>query len=249
MIYLKTISQIDKLRQSCKIVAYVLKELYDNIKPGITTKFLNDLAEDLCYQKGGTPGFKGYKGFPFSICASINEVVVHGFPNNVALKDNDLVSIDFGVLYKGWYGDSAFTKGVGKINKDVERLLKVGEECLYKGIEKAIPYNKVGDISHAVQKHAEINGYNVVRDFVGHGIGKNLHEAPNVPNYGNPNKGPLFEPGATIAIEPMVVQGSYKTTTLNDGWQVITQDKKLSVHFEHTVAILPEGTEILTNRN
>jgi methionyl aminopeptidase len=249
MIILKTLPQIDGIRKSCKIVAYVLKEIESTIKPGITTNFLNTMAEDLCYQRGAIPGFKGYRGFPFSICASKNNTVVHGFPDDVLLKNGDILSIDFGVLYKGWYGDSAFTKGVGKIDKKTQRLVDTGKECLYKGINAVQAYCKVGDISHAVQQHAEHSGYNVVRDFVGHGIGKNLHEEPQIPNFGKQHTGIILKPGSVIAIEPMITAGTYKTITLSDGWTTVTQDSKLAVHFEHTIAITSSGIEILTNRD
>lgn len=249
MIILKSLQQIDGIRKSCKIVAYVLKELKSAIRPGVTTIFLNDMAEDLCFQKGAVPGFKGYRGFPFSICASKNEKIVHGFPDDVPLKDGDVLSIDFGVLYKGWYGDSAFTKGVGKVSKKTQKLIDVGRECLYKGIDAAKPYSRVGDISNAIQTHAEKNGYGVVREFVGHGIGKNLHEEPQIPNFGKSDSGLLLKPGSVIAIEPMINMGTYKTTTLKDGWTVSTQDSKISVHFEHTISITSKGIEILTDRN
>lgn len=249
MIILKTSPQIDGIRKSCRIVAYVLKKIELAIKPGITTNFLNTMAEDLCYQKGAIPGFKGYRGFPFSICASKNNIIVHGFPDDIPLKNGDILSVDFGVLYKGWYGDSAFTKGVGKVTKKTQRLLDIGKECLYKGIEVAQSYCKVGDISYAIQQHAEHSGYNVVRDFVGHGIGKNLHEEPQIPNFGKQNTGVILKPGSVIAIEPMVNMGTYKTIVLEDGWTVVTQDSELSVHFEHTISITDGNVEILTDRS
>jgi methionyl aminopeptidase len=249
MILLKTSQQIDGIRKSCRIVAYVLKELKDAIKPGITTNFLNIMAEELSFQRGAIPGFKNYRGFPFSICASKNEKVVHGFPDNIPLKDGDVLSIDFGILYKGWYGDSAFTKAVGKISKETIKMIDIGRECLYVGISAAKPYCRVGDISNAIQQHAEKNGYGVVRDFVGHGIGKNLHEEPQVPNFGKQHYGTILKPGAVIAIEPMITMGTYKTITLEDGWTVATQDSKLAVHFEHTISITNDGVEILTDRN
>lgn len=249
MIILKTPSQIDGIRKSCKIVAYVLKELYEAIKPGITTKYLNQMAEELCLERGGTPGFKGYRGFPYSICSSRNEEIVHGFPSDSPLVDGEILSVDFGVLYKGWYGDSAFTKAVGNVDKDVKRLLKTGQECLDLGIKAARPYARIGDISHAVQKHAEKRSYSVVREFVGHGIGRDLHEDPPIPNYGAGNSGSLIKKGMVIAIEPMVCAGHHKTCTLLDGWTTITADKKLAVHFEHTIAITESGTEVLTKRD
>jgi methionyl aminopeptidase len=246
MIILKTLTQIDGIRKSCAITAYVLKELKKNIKPGVTTNFLNTMAEDLCYQKGGTPAFKGYRGFPFSICSSLNEVVVHGFPNDKPLKEGDVLSIDFGVLYKGWYGDSAFTKGVGKISIEDQKIIDVGRECLYKAIDVVKPFCRVGDISNVIQSHAESNKYGVVRNFVGHGIGRNLHEDPQIPNFGKSHKGLLLKSGSVIAIEPMITLGGYKTRVCKDGWTTVTQDAKLAVHFEHTIAITGDGVEILT---
>ena len=197
---------------------------------------------------GGTPGFKGYKGFPYAICSSRNDEIVHGFPSDKALEDGEIISIDFGVLYKKWYGDSAFTKAVGYVSPEIENLIKVGEECLYKGITQAKPYMRIGDISAAIQRHAEKNGYNVIRDFVGHGVGKELHEDPQVPNFGKRHEGYLIKPGMVIAIEPMITPGTGKAATLNDGWTTVSADHKLSVHFEHTIAITSNGTEILTKR-
>lgn len=249
MIILKTLTQIDNIRKSCAITAYVLKELEGAIKPGITTNFLNNMAEDLCNQKGGTPAFKGYRGFPFSICSSLNDVIVHGFSNDKPIKSGDILSIDFGVLYKGWYGDSAFTVGVGKISKKAQKIIDTGKDCLYNAINAANPYCRVGDISNAVQNHAEKNGYGVVRELVGHGIGKNLHEEPQIPNYGKEHTGLLLKPGSVVAIEPMITEGGYKIRVLKDGWTTVTVDGKLAVHFEHTIAITSDGIEILTKRD
>ncbi len=249
MIILKTATQIEGIRKSCYIAASVLKEVEKAIKPNITTKELNDLAEKLCYEKGGIPAFKDYRGFPFSICASVNEEVVHGFPSNRVLKEGDIISIDFGVLYKGWYSDSAFTKGVGVVSQQAKDIIRVGRECLYRGIDKARAYCKIGDISYAIQKHAENNGYGVVRNFVGHGIGRNLHEDPQIPNFGKLNTGFILKPGSVIAIEPMITAGVYDTITLSNGWTTATLDAKLAVHFEHTIVISETGSEILTDRN
>jgi methionyl aminopeptidase len=246
MIILKTLSQIDGIRRSCKIVAYVLRELKKAVEPGITTMFLNRMAEDLCFQKGGTPGFKGYQGFPYSICSSRNEEIVHGLPSEIPLRNGDIISIDFGVIYKGWYGDAAFTTGVGVVTSDIELLMNVGLGCLNAGINNAQIFNRIGDISHAVQAHAEGNGYGIVREFVGHGVGRNLHEEPQIPNYGNASTGYMLRPGMVIAIEPMITVGDPAVKQLADGWTNITADGELAVHFEHTVAILPEGPEILT---
>ena len=249
MIVLKTLSQIDGIRKSCRILAYVLKELEKNIKPGVTTKFLNDMAEDLCFQKGGTPGFKGYRGFPYSICSSRNSEIVHGFPSEIPLVEGEILSIDFGVLYKGWYGDSAITRGVGDIDDDLKELLDVGEQCLNAGIAAAKPFCRIGDISHAIQEYAEKRSYNVVRDFVGHGIGRDLHEEPQVPNFGSNGEGYVLRPGSVIAIEPMISAGNCNIKVLPDHWTVVSEDGMPSAHFEHTVAITSNGTEVLTKRN
>jgi methionyl aminopeptidase len=245
-VILKTKEQIKSIRKSCKIVAFVLSELEKNVKPRVSTWDLNMLAEELCYMKGATPGFKGYRGFPYSICSSVNEEVVHGFPSKENLKEGDIISIDFGVVYKGWYGDAAFTAPVGEVSKDAKRLLEVGKECLDIGIAKAIPFGRLGDISTNIQQHAENKGYNVIRDFVGHGIGKNLHEFPQIPNYGNGHPGLLLKPGMTIAIEPMITAGSYEIKTSTNGWTISTKDAELSAHFENSIVITENGPEILT---
>ena len=248
MIILKTLSQIDGIRKSCRIVAYVLSELEKAVKPGIYTEYLNAMAEELCYERGGTPGFKGYRGFPYAICSSINTEIVHGFPGKHKLKNGEIISIDFGVIYKGWWGDSAITVSVGRISNKTKKLMKTGQECLDLGISVAKPNKRLGDISNIIQQHAEKNGYNVSRDFVGHGVGKDLHEDPQIPNYGKAGEGVLLKPGMVIAIEPIIMAGSYKTKTLNNGWTAESQDNKLSVHYEHTVAITADGNEVLTER-
>jgi methionyl aminopeptidase len=247
MIILKTYSQVECIRKSCKIVSYVLNELRKEIQPGVTSIYLNNLAEELCCSRGGTPGFKGYKGFPYSICASKNSEIIHGFPNNTPLVDGDVISIDFGVLYKGWWGDSAFTVGVGKTSHSTDRIIRVGEECLKEGIKNTKPFKRIGDISFSIQKHAEKNGYDVVREFVGHGVGKNLHEDPQIPNFGEEYSGHLIRPGTVIAIEPMITDGSCEHTVLDNGWTAVTKSGKLSVHFEHTVVVLSDRVEILTS--
>lgn len=249
MIILKTKSQVEGIRKACRITAYVLKELKKAVEPGITTKFLNKMAEELCFQKGGTPGFKGYKGFPYSICSSRDEEIVHGFPSEKPLRRGEILSIDFGVLYKGWYGDSAFTTPVGEISEDIKELLKVGEQCLFEGINTAQAHSKVGDISNAIQSYAEKRSYNVVRDFVGHGIGMNLHEEPQIPNFGPKDVGMVLRPGAVIAIEPMISAGTCETVRMEDNWTVKTADCMPAVHFEHTIAITENGPEILTKRD
>jgi methionyl aminopeptidase len=252
MIIIKTVSEIEKLFYSNQIVASVLKTLIKNAKPGVTTEFLNNLAESsLDSIEGAKPAFKGYRGFPYSLCTSVNDQVVHGFPSNVPLRKGDLLSMDFGVIYDGYYGDSAVTVHIGgKPKGKVKRLLKTTKKALYQGISKAIPGNTINDISRVVQKTAEDEGFNVVRNFGGHGIGRDLHEDPFVPNYvdGTLNNNYLIKVGMVIAIEPMVNIGTHEVMTQNDGWIVVTVDKKLSAHFEHTIAVTKNGPKILSAR-
>ena len=247
MIFLKSPWEIEKMRRSNAIVAEILARLREAIKPGITTLELNRLAEDLCRRKGAKPAFKGYRGYPFSLCVSVNEEVVHGFPSKKrVLKEGDIVSLDFGVLYDGYYGDAAITVPVGEISERAKRLLRVTEEALYKGIEQAVVGKRLGDISSAIQRYVEAHGYSVVRQFVGHGIGRALHEDPQVPNFGKPGRGIKLKEGMVLAIEPMVNEGTYEVEILADGWTAVTKDRKLSAHFEHTVAITQNGPEILS---
>ncbi len=247
MIFLKSLWEIEKMRRSNAIVAEVLARLRETIKPGITTLELDRLAENLCRKKGAKPAFKGYRGYPFSLCVSINEEVVHGFPSKKrVLKEGDIVSLDFGVLYDGYYGDAAITVPVGEISERAKRLLRVTEEALYKGIEQAVVGKRLGDISSAIQRYVEAHGYSVVRQFVGHGIGRALHEDPQVPNFGKPGRGIKLKEGMVLAIEPMVNEGTYEVEILADGWTAVTKDRKLSAHFEHTVAITQNGPEILS---
>ena len=199
-------------------------------------------------KKGAVSAFKGYSGFPKVLCASVNEEVVHGIPDKRVLKDGDIVGLDFGVHIDGWYGDSAVTVPIGKDLKEAAKLIKITEECLYKGIEAAVPGNRLGDIGFAVQSHAENNGYGVVRDFVGHGIGRALHEEPQVPNYGKKGTGMLLEPGMVLAIEPMITVGSYKVKVLKNNWTAVTTDGSLAAHFEHTIAVTENGPVILSDR-
>ena len=253
MIILKTTDEIEKLLYSNQIVANVLKILIKQVKPGVTTLFLNNLAEKLVYSvKGAVPGFKGYNGFPYSLCASINDQVVHGFPSDTPLKDGDLLSMDFGVLYNGYYGDSAVTVyvGDGEPISLVKKLLDTTEKALYDGISKAIPGNFLNDVSSTIQKVAEDAGFNVVRDFGGHGIGRNLHEDPFIPNYVNNelNNNYRIKEGMTIAIEPMITVGAHEVMTEDNGWIVVTKDGKLSAHFEHTIAVTKNGPIILSQR-
>ena len=246
MIILKSEREINYMRDAGKIVAKTLLEVRKAAKPNVTTLELDEIAEKYIKSCGATPAFKGYHGFPGNICSSVNEEVVHGIPGLKKLKNGDTVSVDIGAVINGYYGDAAITIPVGEIDTEVQRLLDVTEQSLYKGIERAIINNRLSDISHAVQQHAESFGYGVVRDYVGHGIGRNMHEDPQVPNYGQPGRGPRLKPGMTLAIEPMINMGTHEVTTLDDGWTVITSDGKRSAHFEHTIAITHDGPEIMT---
>jgi len=230
-----------------RIVAQTLKLVADACKPGVTTKALDKIAEDYCRKEDSIPAFKGYRGFPGSLCVSINEQVVHGIPSKkVVLREGDIISIDFGVNYKGFFGDAAITVPVGKIAPEDKRLLDVTQESLAKGIEQALVGNRVSDISKAVQRCAESAGYSVVRQFVGHGIGRDLHEAPEVPNYYRKGRSPRLQPGMVLAIEPMVNMGTDEVRVLRDGWTVETADRKHSAHFEHSVVICEDGPRILS---
>ena len=246
MIILKSEREINYMRDAGKIVANTLSEVKKAVKPNVTTLELDGIAEKYMKSCGAIPAFKGYHGFPGNICSSVNEEVVHGIPGLKKLKNGDTVSVDIGAVINGYYGDAAITIPVGEIDTEVQRLLDVTEQSLYKGIERAIINNRLSDISHAVQQHAESFGYGVVRDYVGHGIGRNMHEDPQVPNYGQPGRGPRLKPGMTLAIEPMINMGTHEVTTLDDGWTVITSDGKRSAHFEHTIAITHDGPEIMT---
>jgi len=246
MIFLKSPWEIEKMRRSNAIVAEILEALREAIKPGITTLELNELSEEFCLKKKVRPAFKGYMGYPFSLCVSINEVVVHGLPSQRRLKEGDIVSLDFGVICDGYYGDAAITVPVGRVSKMAKRLISVTEEALYKGIEQARPKRHLSDISFAIQRHAEAHGFSVIRQFVGHGIGRSLHEDPQVPNFGPPGRGVRLKPGMVIAIEPMVAEGTYEVEILEDGWTAVTKDRKLAAHFEHTVAITEDGPQILS---
>lgn len=246
MIILKSEREINYLRDAGRIVAETHLEVKKAVKPGVTTLELDKIAEEYIKSRGAIPAFKGYHGFTGNICASINEEVVHGIPGLRKLKTGDNVSIDIGAVINGYNGDAAITVPVGEIDAEVQKLLDVTEESLYKGIEQAIVGNRLSDISHAVQIHAEEHGYGVVRDYVGHGIGRNMHEDPQVPNFGSPGRGPRLKSGMTLAIEPMVNLGTYEVETLDDGWTVVTLDGKRSAHFEHSIAITDGKPEILT---
>jgi methionyl aminopeptidase len=246
MIILKSPEEIEKMAQSCLIVAKTLDYLKDMVKPGITTKEIERLADDYISSNHATSAFKGYKGYPASICASVNDEVIHGIPSDRTLEEGDILGVDLGVYKDGFYGDAACTFPVGKVHKDAERLLRVAEESLYLGIQNARENKRISDISHSIQRHVEENGYSVVRAFVGHGIGRDLHEDPQVPNFGPPGRGPRLMSGMTLAIEPMVNEGGYEVVVLDDGWTAVTMDGKLSAHFEHTILVTPNGPKILT---
>lgn len=246
MIILKTPAQIAQMKEAGEIVWQAHQELAKVIRPGITTGELDQLAESLIRKAGAEPTFKGYYGYPASICASVNNEVVHGIPSERKLQEGDIVSIDLGATYKGWVGDSAFTHPVGNVDPETARLLDVTRVALEKGIAQAYPGNRLGDVGHAIQMHVENNGFNVVRDFVGHGVGHKMHEDPQVPNYGPAGTRDRLRTGMVIAIEPMVNAGTWKVRVLPDGWTTITTDGKNSAHFEHTVAITDDGPLILT---
>ncbi|MDA8156827.1 MAG: type I methionyl aminopeptidase [Actinomycetota bacterium] len=246
MIQIKSAEEIALMARAGAIVAETLEEMKKLAVAGISTSELERAAEGIIIKKGGRPAFKGYRGYPASICVSINEQVVHGIPSGRKLKDGDLLSIDLGVFYEGFYGDAAITVAIGRVSEIARRLMKAAEESLYLGIERAIEGNRVSDISNAVQKHVETAGFSVVRSFVGHGIGRMLHEEPQVPNFGPPGKGARLLRGMTLAIEPMVNAGGWQVDVLEDGWTAVTSDGSLSAHFEHTVLITGGSPEILT---
>jgi len=246
MIILKSQRELNYLRDAGQIVAETLNEVKKAVKPDVTTLELDRIAEQYIKSKGAVPAFKGYHGFPGNICASVNEEVVHGIPGLKRLETGDNVSIDIGAVINGYCGDAAITVPVGAVDAEVEKLIEVTEQSLYKGIEKALVGNRLSDISHNIQTYAEKHGFGVVRDFVGHGIGRNLHEDPQIPNYGLPGRGPRLKPGMTLAIEPMINAGTHEVKTLKDNWTVVTVDGKRSAHFEHTIAITDDGPEILT---
>lgn len=249
MIILKRPEEIEKIRKSNIIVSEILRELKEKIRPGITTLELNRYSEELAKKRGATPAFKGYRGYPFALCTSVNSEVVHGMPSSRVLKPGDIVSLDFGARYQGYYGDAAMTVPVGDITEEARLLLEATESSLYEGIQQARAGNRLGDIAAAVQGRVEAAGFSVVRDFVGHGIGKDLHEEPQIPNYGVRGRGVELKSGMVLAIEPMVNAGTYKVRILPDGWTVVTEDGQLSAHFEHTVAITDEGPVILSVEN
>ena len=246
MVIVKSQREIEQLKRSNIVVAEVFEKLKSMIEPGITTKELDQVAEDYILLKGARPAFKGYRGFPATLCISINDEVVHGIPGQRRLKEGDIVSLDAGVDYLGYFGDAAITFPVGEVDPEAKRLLEVTERALYIGIEKAKVGNRLFDISYAIQSWVESHGFSVVRDFVGHGIGRELHEEPQIPNFGMPHQGPRLGRGMVFALEPMVNEGSYEVKVLSDGWTVVTADGKRSAHFEHTIAITDDAAEILS---
>jgi methionyl aminopeptidase len=248
-IILKSASEIDQMYEANQIVAATLQMLDERIEPGVTTWQLDQWAEKFCLKRKAFPAFKGYRGFPGSLCVSINEQVVHGIPSKkVQLHEGDVISIDFGVKYNGFYGDSAITIPVGNIKEDVQALLTATRESLYLAIAAIQKGNRVADISAAVQQHVEKQGFSVVRQFVGHGIGKNLHEPPEIPNYVQGKNSPKLHVGMVIAVEPMINLGGYEVMVLQDGWTVVTKDRKVSAHFEHSIALTEDGPRVLSKR-
>jgi methionyl aminopeptidase len=246
MVIIKSPREIEQLKRSSAMVAEVFEKLRGMIVPGITTKELDQVAEEYILLRGARPAFKGYRGFPATLCISINDEVVHGIPGQRRLMEGDIVSLDVGVNYIGYFGDAAITLPVGEVDPEAKRLLEVTKKALYIGIEKAKAGNRLFDISYAIQSWVESQGFSVVRDFVGHGIGKELHEEPQIPNFGTPHQGPRLEKGMVFALEPMVNEGTHEVRVLSDGWTVVTADGKRSAHFEHTIAITDDGAEILS---
>ena len=247
MINYKTEEEIELVRKSSLLVARTHAEIAGLIKPGITTLALDKIAEEFIRDNGGVPAFKGYGGFPNTLCMSPNDQVVHGIPNDRFLEDGEILSVDCGVVMNGYYGDSAFTYEVGEVDAETKQLLKVTKESLYKGIEQAVAGNRIGDIGYAIQQHAESFGYGVVRELVGHGVGENLHESPEVPNYGRRGRGVMLKEGLVIAIEPMINMGTRRILQHNDGWTITTVDNKPSAHFEHTIVVRKGKAEILSS--
>ena len=246
MIIIKNNKELDLMRNAGRIVAETLLCVEKKVKPGITTAELDRIAEEFITKHGAKPSFKGLYGFPASLCISVNEQVVHGIPGSYVLQEGDIISVDCGAFIDGFHGDAARTFAVGNVSDDAKKLIQVTEESFFKGIEFANVGNRLSDISHAIQSYVEASGFSVVRDFVGHGIGKTVHEDPEIPTFGRPGRGPKLMAGMALAIEPMLNVGSYRVPTLGDDWTVVSADKSLSAHYENTIAILPEGPEILT---
>jgi len=248
VIVCKSPAEIEKMRAASQLVARILEELAAMVAPGVSTADLDVAAEDKVRAAGAEPAFKGYRGYPATLCASANEQVIHGIPNRTPLKSGDIISLDMGVKLGGYYGDSAVTVPVGRVHEDVASLLRVTQEALEHGIAQVKVGGRISDIGHAIQKHVEAHGFSVVREFVGHGIGASLHEEPQIANYGEPGRGPRLAEGMTLAIEPMVNMGKPAVKVLSDGWTAVTRDGSLSAHFEHTVAVTKNGPDVLTMR-
>ena len=246
MIHYKTSEEVDKIKQSADILGRAHGEIAKHVRKGVKTSFLDKIAEEFIRDHAAVPSFKGYNGFPSSLCISVNEVVVHGFPSEYELKDGDIISVDCGVFHQGFHSDSAYTYPIGEVPPSVLALLSATKDSLYLGIEQAVFGNRIGDIGHAIQKFVEAKGYTVVLELVGHGLGRKLHEAPEVPNYGKKGSGPLLKQGMVIAIEPMINLGTRNIVQEKDGWTIRTADRKPSAHYEHTVAIFEDRTEVLT---
>lgn len=246
MITIKSQREIDLMREAGRIVALVHQEMVKVIKPGVTTNQLNKIAEDIIVANGATPSFKGYGGFPSAVCASVNQVVVHGFPNDKPLKNGDIVGIDVGACYHGYHGDSGWTYAVGDVDEETAKLMNVTEQSLMRALDLVKPGVHLSDISHSIQEYVESYGYTVPIELTGHGIGSSLHEDPAVPNYGKPGRGPILKEGMALAIEPMVNMGKREIKTLSDGWTVETIDQKNTAHYEHTIVVTADGYEIMT---
>jgi methionyl aminopeptidase len=245
-IVLKSPQEIEKMRRSNQIVAEILEEVGTAARPGVTTRELDELAVALLVRYKARSAFKGYNGYPAALCTSVNEEVVHGIPSLRVLREGDILSLDFGAVADDFFGDAAITLPIGRISEEAGRLLRVAEEALYLAIDQARPKNRLQDISAAIQRHVETNGFSVVRDFVGHGIGRQLHEKPQIPNFGVPGRGIRLQPGMILAIEPMINAGGYEVEILPDGWTAVTKDRSLSAHFEHSVAVTENGPHILS---
>ncbi|MDR1781915.1 MAG: type I methionyl aminopeptidase [Bacilli bacterium] len=246
MISIKSAREIELMKEAGRIVALVHQAMVENVKPGITTNQLNEIAEKIILENNATPSFKGYGGFPTAICASPNDILVHGFPNDIPLKEGDIISIDVGACYQGYHGDSAWSYPVGNISEADQKLLDVTRESLFKGLEQVKPGVHLSDVSHAIQEYVEAYGFSVPIEYTGHGIGSQVHEDPAVPNYGKPGFGPVLKEGMALAIEPMVNMGKRQVKTLKDGWTVQTVDHQKTAHFEHTIIITADGYEITT---
>ena len=246
MIVLKSDKEIEAIRKSSRIVAKVLADLRNMVEPGMTTKDLDIFAEKKAREMGAIPAFKGYRGYPASLCTSVNEEIIHGIPSSRKLREGDILGLDFGVVYDGYYGDAAVTYPVGEISPEAKRLIEAAEKAFFQGFAKMKEGNRISDISHAIQNSAEAQGFSVIRAFVGHGIGISLHEEPQIPNFGPPGRGPKIKKGLVVAIEPMIAAGDWSIEIKDDNWTAVTKDKSLSSHFEHTIALTQGGAEILS---